>query len=558
MTSITRGRVHKTSIIALLFAAAVAQNVPSFLSLGIQPCDHVDVSGKCTPATFQPLLPSGSSVLFTTSIPTNGTFVENSANAGSPVEVTTLPALCAAKFTIPTSNCSTIDVALFLPDKWNQRLMAVGNGGFGGYINWPDLGQYSHYGFAGLSTNTGHYSGAVDASWALNNPEAIIDWGHRAIHESTLISKGIIEAYYGARSRYNYFSSCSNGGRQGLKELTKYPDDYDGIINGAPAWWLTHLFTWMAELQAVNKRDTSGYISDAQFQKVVSEIVSQCDAQDGIEDGIISDPRGCHFVADTLLCAESHAQNVSECFTGMQMSTLRKVLDDWTDTNQTFVHPKLDLGAQYLLANPVGALYGVLFLQNFVYNSTSYSIEDFDYLNTMKYADSIASDVLNANLEVDEFRARGGKLLQYHGLADELIPSGDSILWHTKVKERLGPQGLSIDDWYRLFLVPGMGHCGSSSSKAPWFFAAALHQQAAVGVVYSTPGFMDPGHDITLAMMNWVEKGIAPTEIIATRYKNDTVALGVERQRPVCVYPNRAIYDGEGEVNHVESWSCSQ
>lgn len=495
--------------------------------------------------------------MFTESVATNGTFTENSTNAGSPATVTQLPALCVAKFTVPSSNSSSFDFALFLPSSWNQRFMATGNGGFGGYIDWLDMGQFSHYGFASMSTNTGHYSGAVEASWALNDPEAIVDWGHRALHESTVLSKKLISAYYDFESRYNYFSSCSNGGRQGLKEVTAYPEDYDGVINGAPAWWLTHLFTWMAEVQAKNAPNSPGYVSKHELEQVVTEIISQCDPQDGLADGIIHNPRGCHFVPESLLCDGTHSSNGSICFTPPQLSTLYHLLNDWVDTNQTFVHPTLDLGAEYVLANPIGALYGLVFLRNFVYNSTSYEIEDFNYLETIEDADSVSGNVLNANFDINPFRARGGKIIQYHGLTDELIPSGSTLFWHSNVQQRLQSQGLSMDDWYRLFLVPGMNHCASSSTNAPWYFAAALHQQSVTGATYSTPGFKDSKHDITIAMMDWVENDIAPAELVATKYKDDVVSHGVEKQRPLCPYPQNAVYSGNGSQNAAMNWACS-
>ena len=511
----------------------------------------------CTPSTFELLLPKGSSVVFTHSIGANGTFTENSTNAGQPVTVSQLPALCAAKFTVPSSNSSAFDFALFLPLDWNERFMATGNGGFGGYINWGDMAQYSHYGFASMSTNTGHYSGAVSASWALNNSETIVDWGYRALHESTVLSKILISAFYQAESRYNYFSSCSNGGRQGLKEVTAYPHDYDGVINGAPAWSLTYLFTWAAEVQAKNVPESPGHISETQFQHVTKEIVSQCDHQDGLTDGIVQDPRRCHFVPEKLLCNGTHALNGSTCLSSQQLSTLYYVLNDWVDTNQTFVSSALDLGAEYILANPSGALYGLEFLRNFVYNTTAYGIEDFNYLETLNDAKGSVSPTLDANFEVEPFRARGGKILQYHGLADELIPSGNTLSWRSNVQQRLQAKGLSLDDWYRLFLVPGMNHCALSSAGAPWYFAAALHQQSVQGAVYSTPGFEDARHDITLAMMDWVEKSIAPSELIATKYADDVVGRGVEKQRPLCPYPQSAEYKGDGNFNVAENWACS-
>ena len=512
----------------------------------------------CTPSTFESLLPKGSSVVFASYVEANGTFTENSTNAGISATVSQLPELCAAKFTVPSSNSSTFDFALFLPAQWNERFMGTGNGGFGGYIDWSDMAQFSHYGFASMSTNTGHYSGSLNASWALNNSEAIVDWGYRALHESTVLSKRLISAFYQVESRYNYFSSCSNGGRQGLKEVTAYPDDYDGVINGAPAWSLTHLFTWAAEVQSKNVPGSPGYISETHFQNVTKEIVSQCDPQDGLADGIIQDPRRCHFVPEKLLCNGTQPLNGSTCLSPQQLSTLYHVLNDWVDTNQTFVSSALDLGAEYILANPGSAApYGLAFLRNFVFNTTSYGIEDFDYLKTLDDAETAAAYTLDANFDVEPFRARGGKILQYHGLADELIPSGNTLFWRSNIQQRLQPKGLSVDDWYRLFLVPGMNHCVSSSTGAPWYFAGVLHQQSVEGAVYSTPGFEDSRHDVTLAMMEWVEKGIAPSDLIATKYTDDVVGRGVEKQRPLCPYPQSAEYKGYGDVDVAENWRCS-
>lgn len=549
--------IHASNTLAsVLLLPATIVNGHLSEPLGSQQSVPYNISEKCKSSTFEPILPAGAVVLFTTSISANGTFNED-LQPGETVGSPSLPALCAAKFTLPSSEDTSIDVAIFLPEVWNQRFMATGNGGFGGYINWSDMGQYAHYGFASMSTNTGHYSGALDATWALNKPESLVDWGHRAIHQSTVFSKEIVAAYYDTPSQYHYFSSCSNGGRQGLMELTAYPDDYDGIISGAPAWWMTHLFTWMAQIEKINAPDLPGHISDSLFQLINSEIKSQCSPQNGVNDGIIADPRRCHFVPEGLLCNATQALTGSECLTSPQISTLYHMLNDWVETNQTFVHPALDLGAEYVLGNPAGASYGFDFLRNMVYNSTSYGTADFDFLRTMQFADFVVGGTLNADFAVERFRARGGKIIQYHGLTDDLIPSGDSIYWHRKVQERLVSQGLSVDDWYRLFLVPGMNHCAASSSGAPWYFAAASHHSTVKGALYSTPGFADAKHDITLALLDWVEKGIPPAEIVATLYKNETVGLGVEKQRPLCPYPRSAVYSGKGDIDVAVNWACS-
>lgn len=512
-------------------------------------------SSACQPLTFSSILPSGGLVNFTQTIPANGTFVDSTDNGGSPRTAPNLPPLCVVKFTVPSSHASSFDFALFLPDQWNNRFMATGNGGFGGFIAWPDMGAFSHYGFATMSTNTGHYSSASDASWALMQPEKQIDWGYRAMHESVMLAKQAIDAYYNQNSSFNYYSGCSTGGRQGLKELTMFPEDFDGIIAGAPAWWTTHLQPWTAQVALANLPSSSpGHISAALFETILNEIVKQCDPQDGLADGIISDPYGCHFIPEKLLC--SGPTNESACLTSPQLATLYHALNDWVDVNQTFVFPRLALGAD--LSALVGVTsepnaLGLTYIENFVLNTTDYDWHTLDY-RIVQLADARDAGHPTVNYDVEQYRAQGGKLIQYQGWADQLIPTGSSIYWHSQVQQSLVYQGLDIDSWYRLFLIPGMQHCTGTVTGAPWYIAAA--NQELPGSPYSVPGFMDAEHDVTLAMMDWVERDIAPDGIIATKWNNDNVADGVEIQRPVCPYPQQARYSGSGNTSLPDNWSC--
>ncbi|KAK5729158.1 hypothetical protein LTR15_002300 [Elasticomyces elasticus] len=386
-------------------------------------------SRKCTSDAFSAILPPGGGVLYTQTVLANGTFTDASANAtaqnlGAPNTYAGLPALCAVKFTLPTPGNSAIDVALFLPDSWNERFMAVGNGGVSGSITWSEMASQSHYGFAVMSTNTGHYSGAVDGSWALDNPEARTNWFYRAMHTSVVASKSIVNEYYGNDLQYSYFSSCSNGGRQGLKEVTEFPDDFDGIIAGAPAWEISTLFLWMYEMALPNSRASlPDQISDELFETFRQEAIKQCDPQDGVEDGIIADPYGCHFIPEALLCNGPAPANRTSCFSVPQLGILHSLLNDWVDVNQTFIHSRLALGSDYSTLVYGKAPYGSLFLKNFVHNTTNYTASEFGYYDTVQFVESL-NLAIAVEPTVAAFQAKGGKLLMYHGLRRSVDPAG--------------------------------------------------------------------------------------------------------------------------------------
>jgi len=200
---------------------------------------------ECAVSTFDKLLPSNATVNFATDVPAGGAL--NYSNPEFPVNDTGLPSLCAVSINVISSNESSFNFGLFLPERWNNRYIASGNGGFGGGINWNDMESNVLNGFAAVSTDTGHLSGAFDGAWALNKSESIIDWGYRAMHESILMGKQITEAYYNGVIQYSYYSGCSTGGRQGLKEIQMFPEDFDGVLAGAPAWWVSHLQPWSLE-----------------------------------------------------------------------------------------------------------------------------------------------------------------------------------------------------------------------------------------------------------------------------------------------------------------------
>ncbi|RYO93370.1 hypothetical protein DL766_000760 [Monosporascus sp. MC13-8B] len=479
-----------------------------------------------------------------------------------PGNATDLPAVCAASVNVRSSPDSSYNFGLFLPDTtWNERFLATGNGGFGGGINWPDMGRMTQYGFATMSTDTGHNSTAGDASWALNAPETINDWGHRAMHGSVALAKSVVEAYYGSPGgiRYSYYASCSTGGRQGLREIQLHPDSFDGIAVGAPAWWTTHLAAGTLMMPLNNYPDDDPkHIDGSLFGAIEAEMLRQCDPQDGVVDGIVSDPFGCAFDFEALLCDASSSSS-AECLMEEQLETARATYSDlaFDGGEPLFVFPGLPLGTSpgFMLGGFTHYGYGLF--RYFVHNDSAWDYTLFARTDVER-ADEIDPGRAGADDfgSLARFADRGGKILMYHGAADSLISAGSSLFFYDAARKAMassGGGGAGVDDFFRLFLVPGMEHC-SGSAAAPWYIAGG--SQALAGTTHSVPGFMDADHDVILAMMKWVEEGSAPEKLVATKFKDDNAAAGVQSQRPLCVYPRQAKYRGTGDVNVPQNWEC--
>lgn len=266
-------------------------------------------------------------------------------------------------------------------------------------------------------------------------------------------------------------------------------------------------------------------------------------------DGIIQSPDACHFEYQRLPCSAENT-NTTTCLTQSQLENLKRLYNPYI-AEGNFVFPGFALGADLsmltLMANPLG--YG--FLQWFVYNDTSYS-----YLN-FSYADVQAADRVNPGeatadrFDISAFKNRRGKLIMYHGREDSAIPTGSTPYYYHATESAM--PDTNLDDFYRLFLIPGMGHC-ARSEVAPWYIAGAS-QNGGGNVDYSVPGYMDAEHDAVLALMRWVEESKAPEYIIATKFDNDTAPM-VARQRPLCFYPKVAVYKASGDVDEAGSWTC--
>lgn len=561
---------HFLSFLLCLPQLAFAMRYQSYFSSLLLSIPAV-TAANCSASYFQSLIPSNAAVRFARPVINGSTFEVPAGDIAYPISPTHMNAACAVEINVTSSAESAFSFGLFLPDAstWNSRFLAVGNGGFAGGINWLDMASGLGYGFSVMSTDTGHNSTSGDVTWALNNPERQKDFGYRAMHGSIVLAKQITEAFYGKHPKYSYYSGCSTGGRQGLKELQIHPETFDGVLAGAPAWWTSHLQTWTLKVALFNLPvDADHHISPELFPAIAREVLKQCDTQDGVKDNIISDPQGCNFFPEALLCGPNVTnQTTSACLTPPQVKTLYKLHGDYVETNDTFIFPGLNLGSEaqwdFLLGASDPSTYGTQYVQDMVLNDANWNYWDFN-VSIVELADSRRPGNATADdFDLSPFHKRGGKLIHYHGDSDGLIPTGSSIYFYKQVLQTLKSKGIDLGGWYRFFLIPGMQHCSGTPTNmdAPWYIAGG-NQAGELGTspnaVHSVPGFSDGRHDALLALMDWVEKGQAPDEIIATKWKNDTAgALEVERQRPLCPYPTQARYKGHGNVGDASSWHCA-
>ncbi|HEV3315496.1 MAG TPA: tannase/feruloyl esterase family alpha/beta hydrolase [Candidatus Angelobacter sp.] len=465
-----------------------------------------------------------------------------------------VPAFCRVIAEIKPAKDSNIKIEVWMPiSGWNGKYQGLGNGGFAGMIGYPGMAVAVSRGYATAGTDTGHAGSGTDASWALGHPEKVIDFGFRAIHEMTLKAKAIIQAFYGDSPKRSYFASCSNGGREALMEAQRFPEDYDGILAGAPANFWTHmLVSGIWDLQAL-QGDLKGYIPAAKIPAISSAVLAACDAQDGVKDGIVNDPRDCHFDPSAMLCKEGDSK---DCLTAPQAEALKRI----------YAGPKNSKGQQIFTGSVVGGEDGAGgwpawitgtgpgkslqyafsngFFVNMVFEDPNWDFKTFNFDTGVKIADDKAAHALNAtDPNLKAFKARGGKLIIYHGWSDAAISPLNSIHYYNTVVETMGSQ--DANQFLRLFMAPGMQHCGGG--PGPNSFGQSGNPKAPT----------DPQHNIYSALEQWVEKGVAPDRIVATKWVSDLdPAQGAKMTRPLCPHPQVAKYKGTGDTNDEANFTC--
>jgi feruloyl esterase len=455
---------------------------------------------------------------------------------GAPLPPTKVPAFCRVSATLTPSSDSDIQIELWLPTAWNGKYLANGVGGWGGAIPYPGLMSALQRGYATSGTDTGHRGNMGAADFALDHPEKVKDFAWRAIHEMTVQSKSIIKDYYGKPDRLAYFSGCSAGGKQGLMEVQKFPADFDGVVAGAPAAdWIGLNSSSLYDSLLNIPKGQHPIIGPAQGQLIHQAVIAQCDKLDGLADGEVADPRVCGFKASSLVCRAGQAPET--CLTPEQAAVADKfyqAVRDPKDGSLVFpgMLPSSELGWGMV---PVPMPPAVGEYQFVVRGDAHWDPYTFDLSRDV--AEARRTDIISAlNPDLSAFAARHGKLIQYHGLSDPIIPTEASINYYESVVAQ--QHGLNkTDAFYRLFLVPGMGHC-MGAYDADW--VDALDQ--------------------------WVEHGKAPRQVLGHRLPPMTgpppmgpppmAAPEYTGTRPICAYPAIAKYNGTGPPDAADSFSC--
>ena len=467
-----------------------------------------------------------------------------------------LPAFCRVRVESHPSSDSDIEIEVWMPlQGWNGRLQGRGNGGFAGEIDVFTLALAVNECYATAATDTGHAAAGTDARWAIGHPEKVTDFGYRAIHEMTRDAKAVVKQFYGKHPlQHAYFASCSNGGRQALMEAQRFPGDYDGIIAGAPANYWTHLVTsaiW--QLQATTQ-DSASYIPADKLPAIAKAVDSACDAQDGTSDGILDEPRKCRFDPAAMSCK---AEDSKDCLTAPQVTALKKIYAGPSDATGAQIYPGLLPGAEdgpggwgvWITGSAPGKslihAFGVGFFSDMVFEKTDWSYRETTVAEIVKAADSKLAKTLNAtDPNLSAFKTRGGKLILYHGWNDPAISAVNTVNYYQSVVDVMGQDG--FDSFARVYMVPGMQHCGggvgadSFGENGPW------------------PGLHDPHQSLQVSMEQWVEKGTAPKEIVATKFSGPMNTGRAEMTRTLCAYPRVAKYKGSGDEHDASNFVCEE
>jgi len=431
---------------------------------------------------------------------------------------------------------SEIRFEVWLPiDNWNSRFQAVGNGGWAGALTYGtgtpqaiprNMAFALNEGYATASTDTGHVSGGRQGEFAVGHPEKLIDFAYRAVHEMTVNAKAIIQAFYGQPATFSYWNGCSTGGRQGLMEAQRFPEDFDGIIAGAPASDWTHLMAAIITSAQAAHEGQPGNLTGPKLRLLHEAVLRACDALDGVRDGVLHDPSRCTFDPGTLLC---QGGVTSECLTAAEIEGASRLYAGAVDpTTKRVVFPGMARGSE-LGWDPNGGLQpfpiAESHFRHVVLNDQTWDYRTFSLEREGAKSDTMVADLMNAtDPNLQRFFGRGGKLLQYHGWTDQQISPFSSVSYYHSVVQQVGE--MAVQGSYRLFMMPGMNHCGGGAG----------------------PNQFDP----MSAMVRWRESNVAPERLMVTHVTNGVV----DTTRPVCAYPHTAEYEGVGSSRDAASFSC--
>ncbi len=434
-----------------------------------------------------------------------------------------LPAHCRIAAVLAPSADSHIEMELWLPQDWNGKFLAVGNGGWAGSISFSAMAIGLQSGYAVASNDTGHKGS--DGSFAAGHPEKVVDFAWRAMHEMARHSKTLVERFYEQAARLSYYQGCSTGGRQGLMSAQRFPGDFDAIVIGAPVNNMLALnasqFNSMKRL--IENREMA--LSPAKVNMVHQSVLDACETNDGVNDGFLNNPLSCGFNPQTLACTDGDNES---CLTPAETEAVLHAYNGTFSATGDQLYPGhargFEMGWRVPSADSVPPSLQVDATRYLVYEDTDWDWREFEIERDLSLAREKAGYIEAVETDLSEFKARGGKLLVYHGWNDPGPSPLNSINYYSGVQETLGG---SQEDWMRLYMMPGMGHCSG--------------------------GIGPDQADFLGAMEAWVEEGVAPGIITAARIREGRVDM----TRPLCPYPAVATWDGQGNPDDAASYSCA-
>ncbi len=446
------------------------------------------------------------------------------SSARTDAVLATLPEFCRIEAVAAPSEDSAIGIEMWLPEsEWNGKLLAVGNGAWAGSISYGALADAVADGYAATSTDTGHRGNSVE--FAIGHPEKLVDFAHRAVHEMALAAKAIVEVHYSRAADQAYFSGCSTGGRQALTAAQRYPEDFDGIIAGAPAYYPTHIQGTQVWIAAVNANQRGEPLGPEEFDLLYAASTDACDTIDGVADGVIEDPTVCAFDPFSLVCS---TDDTAGCLSPQQADTATLTYRGPTDDLGRIIFPGLAIGSEsgwrtLSSERPLSLAFDTY--AQLVFEDPQWDFRTFDAARDIPYAVEKIGDLMDAaDADISAFVEHGGKLILYHGWSDPGIPAAGTVRYYDDVKGTLGTA--TAADSVRLFMVPGMGHCAGGTGTDRFDAVAALD--------------------------TWVREDAAPERIEAARMRGTEPV----RTRPLCAWPKTAVYDGTGDSDASENFEC--
>jgi hypothetical protein len=462
-----------------------------------------------------------------------------------PYTVRVMPAFCRVKVVDKPSPDSEIKTEIWLPlTEWDGRIRGIGNGGFAGEIDYESMAAGVKQGAVSVATDTGHVGGGPQ--FALGHPEKVKDFGWRAIHDMTVQAKALAAAFYAKPADHAYFVACSDGGREALMEAQRFPADYDGILAGAPAYNWTALVSSAGVNAARMESSPEAFLPPQKLPAIAAAVNASCDAKDGLSDGILNDPTQCGFDPATLACKGAETDS---CLMPEQVKSLKEIYSAKKLKSGQIVFPGYSPGAE---AAPGGwaawivghqslmVFFSTGYFSDFVHEQPDWKLSSFDLDKDYPLAvqkTAAALDATDPNLK--PFAAHGGKLVIYHGWDDPAIPALSSVVYYDGLVGAMGQK--DVDKAMRLYMVPGMLHCGGGPGVTLF------------GEYSGVRG--DAKHDVLTALEGWVEGGTAPGDLIASKFVDDDWSKGIGMTRPVCAYPKVVTYVS-GDPKSAASFTC--